>query len=712
MYITQFTVKNDPSLISYFGLRGPSNRKKLAETFKTPTNWGDYCSEVSNCTRGDDVATREPSGEDEAKSYFFEESYTGYFRQLEENNCTIYPDTCSGNFVNPRCGWTTYAEGQMHWQNISLKSTGPLEPNNGYDQKHMTEIWMAANATKSDLIMWWWSPSLFKEKFAGTQSEFQRITFSVPTDECVQYRQTIHDKCSNDPNVRIGDEIGSCDYQMFTIQKAISKGLEIMVGDDVENLLRSPALDFLQDVEIPAFAMDAILADFSPNGYPEHFPRDIVCNWVYDNLDYLQTHIPFGFPRTFDQSHLRGGNIQIAAIVISSFALCWVFTIAVLVIRWRATMLVKLAKIDILIWVLIGATIVVIGSLATAIGITDASCMVSKWTALLGYAIELVPIIIKVGTINRLVRVARQQQPFDLKAMHLDLYLLGTILSILIYLVLATAIDPIKVKTVPVLYPDNNVHVHGTCSSKSFGWVIVDFGFQAVILIIATVLVFQSRDVFERFNEGQGLTLMVFSHSVFLMMRIVAERLQSTSLDRFSYISIASILKSLDITLATSFYFGQKFISIWSSNKNIAVPPASDSLGSLQRNVWIGNSPRTQRTLKSKAKRLKLEQNRAHLKTLRRKKSEQIQSLNLPADSNGDIVMPSISVMSPCFGLERLSVSNGEGMATRRLPVPEEDPQCTVRPYHQSPAHDLRPVSNEGIPSSSTMEPVPEQEFQ
>jgi hypothetical protein len=59
-------------LISLFGLKGEANREKLASTFKTPTNWGDYGGEVSftNCTSEDDVVTRSTSTEEEAASYF------------------------------------------------------------------------------------------------------------------------------------------------------------------------------------------------------------------------------------------------------------------------------------------------------------------------------------------------------------------------------------------------------------------------------------------------------------------------------------------------------------------------------------------------------------------------------------------------------------------------------------------------------------------
>ncbi len=717
LYTTQFTVKNNSSLISHFGLRGAANTQKLAETFKTPITWGDYCSLVSNCTLGDDVARRKPLTELEKISYFVEDYYTGHFMK----NCTVN-GTCMGFFANAPCRWTTYAEGQMYWHDIALKSTGP-EANGGYGPEHLQQIWLAANATKSNLIMWWWAPSRFKESFAGTESEFQRITFPVPTDECIKYRQTHlveSSRCSGDINLRKGEKIGSCDYQMVTVQKAISKGLAIMVGDDVDNLLRSPALEFLQDVQLPAFSMDTILAEMN-GSLP---PRDVVCNWVYDNLDYMKSHVPFGFPRKFDSTHSRGGSVQNVARVFSSVALVWVLTTAVLVIKWRATIRVKLAKLDVLIWVLIGATLVVIGALAASLDTTNATCMISKWTTLLGYTIEMVPIIIKIGTINTLVRVARQLQTFDLKKIHLDHYLLGAILFIFIYLMVATLLDPIKVKTVAMGSPYTgdmmNIHVCGICSRNNVSWVLVEFGLQATLLIIAIVLVFQSRDVFSKFNEGQGLTLMVFSHSVFLIMRIIVERLYSTSPDRCTDLSVESILKSLDITLATAFYFGPKFISIWSisdNNVDSRSPKESkddSSSSSYPPQIMIARQGRIKSnrnfTIIESRRRHVVSKKRALARSLRKKKPERIKSLNLPKNSDGDLAMQIISEMSPCYGLEPFSDSNAESAVCMSTDmVHAEDPQCSVLGLHNSSACELDSIfeTEGGSPESITTSDAP-----
>ena len=52
----------DPTLMSYFGLMGDANQRKVAEEFKRPTTWGAYCASVSpdGCTTWDRTALRAP----------------------------------------------------------------------------------------------------------------------------------------------------------------------------------------------------------------------------------------------------------------------------------------------------------------------------------------------------------------------------------------------------------------------------------------------------------------------------------------------------------------------------------------------------------------------------------------------------------------------------------------------------------------------------
>jgi hypothetical protein len=61
-FLPKFTAEKDPSLMSYHGLMGLENWKKLVEQFLHPTTWADYCNEVSDdgCSSGVGPAQRHP----------------------------------------------------------------------------------------------------------------------------------------------------------------------------------------------------------------------------------------------------------------------------------------------------------------------------------------------------------------------------------------------------------------------------------------------------------------------------------------------------------------------------------------------------------------------------------------------------------------------------------------------------------------------------
>lgn len=99
-FVTSFTAQKEATVVSYHGLVGEENRQKLAELFKRPTTWKDYCDLVStsNCSIPDEIALRYPD-EEESIKMFSNGLYTGHFRYTEANNCTKWPTNCTGKKV-------------------------------------------------------------------------------------------------------------------------------------------------------------------------------------------------------------------------------------------------------------------------------------------------------------------------------------------------------------------------------------------------------------------------------------------------------------------------------------------------------------------------------------------------------------------------------------------------------------------------------------
>ena len=111
-YIPAYLAIEKPALTLHYGLSWENNRKTLAETFHRPFRWIDYCNKVTlngtmmeaGCHENDTIALRWPlEGSDEERSFFNEDLYTGFFHPTDENNCTMYPSSCTGHFIAGPC---------------------------------------------------------------------------------------------------------------------------------------------------------------------------------------------------------------------------------------------------------------------------------------------------------------------------------------------------------------------------------------------------------------------------------------------------------------------------------------------------------------------------------------------------------------------------------------------------------------------------------
>jgi len=164
-FVTRFTADaalgGDPTLVSWLGLQGEANRRKLAETFLRPTTWGDYCAlnSTNHCATPDAVAQRAPA-DDERDHMFKEGLYTGHFRATPENDCDTFPTNCTGHIADYPCGWSSFVEAQAYHLDIALKKGESSPGSHGYTYSQLIELWRAANATKSNLMFYWWTPEV------------------------------------------------------------------------------------------------------------------------------------------------------------------------------------------------------------------------------------------------------------------------------------------------------------------------------------------------------------------------------------------------------------------------------------------------------------------------------------------------------------------------------------------------------------------------
>ena len=530
-FIPAFTAERDATLVSFYGLRGDKNRRKLADAFLRPTTWQEYCEKLSstNCSEPDATAARYPESDAEQTRYYVEGSYTGHFRTTEKNNCTLHPKTCTGAIIGPSCNWSTNIEAQLYWNNISLEPDGPIEPNGAYDYDSMIEIWRAANATRSNIVMWWWTPDVLGNEFQGTQGQMQQVMLPTATDACARARVTAEQRCSMNRTVRLGSPEGSCDWESTAAQKVFSRSLRDRTYE-TDAASRSPGYDYINNFKITVLQVDDMLrtwvyqeVDKYGNG-----ARETVCSWVIENLDYVLEIIPQGFPR--ELSHESSYQIwflrlALAIAVVSSLA---VLTAGAISFYYRKTKVFMFAQFHFVLFILFGSFMICIGAIVTALEPTSATCTSEMWLVVLGYSIELVPVLVKTAAINRILHSARKMRRVRISPTSMMVKVVLVVILVTGYLLTWTIIDQPNRTEVRFLAnggldasTSNIVQSNLRCASDSYYWYYFSLAWQALLLLMASVLAFQSRKVVQDFNESQSLGFMVYSHFLFMVLRAV-----------------------------------------------------------------------------------------------------------------------------------------------------------------------------------------------
>ena len=387
-YVSSQTAQSDSTLTNFYGLRGEQNRQKLATVFQKPNTWIEYCElySINNCTLPyDEIA---PGGYpnvddgDDGSIYYKEGSYNGYFQSPSESyDCTLYPTTCTGFMISPPCTWSGNADAQVYWNDIvGLKLDGPMITNGGYGYSNMIQIWKAANATKSDVMMWWWQPESLLEEFSDSDTHsFQLVLLPTATDVCYAARISSEDRCSDDITTRRGDSMGACDNEAHALQKIISSSLgkQNMMLPPVS---RSPGYEFIRSLKITDLEMQNLFKrwkklNVDPYG---NDAREAVCTWVVDNIDRLLDFIPQGYPRVLDTTSSYKEGYLYAATVVAVLCAITITVISGLVYYWRLTKVFVYAQELFVRIILFGFGLVCIGALLFSLVSNSFHCILPR----------------------------------------------------------------------------------------------------------------------------------------------------------------------------------------------------------------------------------------------------------------------------------------------------------------------------------------------
>ena len=558
-FVTKFTVEADPSLGSYLGLVGQN--EKLADMFLRPTTWKDYCDQVSpdGCASPDESAQRPPATDVEEDQMFSEGLYRGFFRKTEENDCTLPGRNCTGHIADYPCSWSSFLESQAYHFNIPVRSSGNDGPSGGYSYSQLTEIWRAANATKSNCMMYWWFPSTLYHEFAGSDAEFYKIALPPATRECYSAHQ-LHTMCTPTKEARLGPPEAACDNQPDLLDKAIAGSLYSLTYKNSfgrKNVAStSPGYEVFKLFAIDNFQLSDLFDYWENNASP----REAVCQWIADNMEYMQHSIPPSYPRAHQKKDEKDNVLLYASIGLGSLATALVALTASVIWRKREQRAVVVAQIEFLALVLSGAGILAVGSILAGAPPSDNSCVASWWLILFGYTLELIPLIVKMTAIHRVVSAANRLRRIVLKRSSL-LGAVGAVCGlVVVYLAIWTIIDPPS-RTEELLLSDSRnsegyviVEASYYCRSGSMAWPYIATGWIVILLIWASLIAFQARNLDKNFNESRTLAFMIYSHFVFITFVVITYGL-SGEVNEITLRRMRSLILSVDTISALCIYF-------------------------------------------------------------------------------------------------------------------------------------------------------------
>lgn len=411
-------------------------------------------------------------------------------------------------------------------------------------------------------MMMWWTPELLVQEFAGTDYEFQRVLLPFTTQECVDARVRYYDVCSDDNSKRYGSPSGACEEPPAPLYKVISSSvLDWTYDDTIVEATKSPAHQALELFRISDAQIGSLFDKLSTGT-----PREAVCEWVVDNIEFVKGFVPRTYPRTIeesDPSQKRG--LSYSSYALAGVAMAVVLIAAIVVFWQRERRVIRYAQVEFLYLLLLGLLLISFAALLIGLPPTDSTCVVSFWLLNLGYTIELVPLLVKVGTINRLANAASHMRRVQVPRCSLFGIVAVICTLVFTFLIVVTIIDPPE--TLPeyelsdtiTQYNETVVNVNYYCGSESDAWTYASVAWIALLLICATVLAVQARNLVEVFNESQTLALMTYSHFFFLVLSMITFFL-GNDVSRSTLTFYRSRIHSLDVVATILIYFCPKFI--------------------------------------------------------------------------------------------------------------------------------------------------------
>ena len=293
--------------------------------------------------------------------------------------------------------------------------------------------------------------------------------------------------------------------------------------------------------------------------------REAVCQWVADNIDTLDSFIPPGYPREISDGSQYEGPLLITVQIAGISAIIFVFVVGALVFYHRNAKVIVVAQVHFVLLLIGGLLLIASAAIVHGIMPTDSVCASRQWLITTGFTVELIPLLVKLSAINRIVQSAKKNKRIKISLRQMFQTVLVVIMLVVGYLTIWTVIDPPReVKNLVLVEEDGNlVQSSVGCASDATTWAAIATGWEAILLVMATVLAFQTRNVVaQEYNDSQSLGTMIYTHFMFLILRVIVSFLESHGIfSPFWASGATSLLLSLDVIIATCIYIVPKIIT-------------------------------------------------------------------------------------------------------------------------------------------------------
>ena len=250
--------------------------------------------------------------------------------------------------------------------------------------------------------------------------------------------------------------------------------------------------------------------------------------------------------------------------VLSGLAAVSVMLTAFLVHRFRNKQVMVYSQPHFLFMVLSGLLLMSAGSLVSSVQYpSPGSCAVRNWLIVLGYTLSVVPIVVKIAAINRLHAAAQRMRRINLDKRRLYSivgYFCGAAVA---FLTLRTSLDPatrqarLDLSERSTESGETIVSRSLSCNSESSVWQFVEIGWYCTLVLFASMLAFQNRDIRQEFNETSTLAFMCYSKLVFAILLLFTITLEE-SLNPQLLFGYQSLIHCLDALVSLVVYFCPK----------------------------------------------------------------------------------------------------------------------------------------------------------